>query len=305
MLKYILKDIHGKETSLKNPLKVSFVSSYDAPADRLTAVFAVSENIQPLMSVEVLDRTERIFFGYVDTQTDEQTINGMILTISARSQACILLDNEALPQTYCMVSMLDLMERHFSPLGFTHFKGTSKTFDDEFVISKGMSEWAVLSEFCKKFTGTSPKIDCNGIIDISGENDGKAVYISSDRCISKKHTLKRHLLISEIMVRAETASGYIMPFKDDFADSLGIKKRRYLNAVDSKNLSPLSAGKILENADNHYEQITLNVSECVLCTVGTELIVDNEDKKYIIKEIQYSLSDSGEHTRIYAEVKYI
>lgn len=305
MLKYILKDIHRKEIFLKNPLKVSFVSSDDAPADRLTAVFAVDEAVQPLMSVEVLDRTERIFFGCIDTQTDEQTINGIVLTISARSQASILLDNEALPQTYCMVSMRDLMERHFSPLGFEKFKGTEKTFDDEFIVSKGMSEWAVLSEFCKKFTGTSPKIDCNGIIDISGESDGKAVYISSERCISKKHTLKRHLLISEIMVRAESGNGYIMPFRDDFAHSLGIKKRRYLNVADSKNLSPLSAGKILENADNKYEQITLDVSGCVLCSVGTELMIDNEDKNYIIKEIQYSLSDSGEHTRIYAEVKYI
>lgn len=305
MLKYILRDIYGNVTSLKNPLKVSFISSDDAPADRLTAVFAVTENIQPLMSVEVLDGLKRVFFGYVDTQTDEQTVNGMILTISARSLACILLDNEALPQTYCMVSMRDLMERHFIPLGFTEFKGTEKTFDDEFTVSKGMSEWAVLSEFCKKFTGTSPKINCNGMIDISGENDGKAVYISSSRCISKKHTLKRHLLISEIMVRAETANGYVMPFKDDFANALGIRKRRYLNAVDSKNLSPFSAGKILENADNHYEQIILNVSGCVLCTVGMELIIDNEDKKYIIKEIQYSLGDSGEHTKIYAEVKYI
>ena len=84
MLKYILKDIHRKEIFLKNPLKVSFVSSDDAPADRLTAVFAVNEVFQPLMSVEVLDRTERIFFGCIDTQTDEQTINGIVLTISAR-----------------------------------------------------------------------------------------------------------------------------------------------------------------------------------------------------------------------------
>ena len=305
MLRYILKDIYGNETALKKPLKVSFVSSEDAPADRLTAAFAVKEVFQPLMSVEVLDRTERIFFGYVDTQTDEQTVNGIILTVSARSLACVLLDNEALPQTYCMVSMRDLMERHFAPLGLTHFKGTNKTFDDEFIVSKGMSEWAVLSEFCKKFTGTSPKIDRNGVIDISGESDGKAVYISSDRCISKKHTLKRHLLISDIMVRAETSNGYVMPFEDDFANSLGIKKRRYLNAADSKNLSPLSAVRILENADNHYEQVFLNVSGCVICTVGTELILDNEDKKYIIKEIQYSLSDKGEHTGIYAEVKYI
>ncbi len=227
------------------------------------------------------------------------------MTVSARSQACILLDNEALPQTYRMISMSDLMERHFSPFGFAKFKGTSKTFDDEFVISKGMSEWAVLAEFCRRFVGTSPKIDCNGVIDISGENRGKSVYISSDRCISKKHTIKRHLLISEIMVRAESGNGYVMPFQDSFAQNLGIQRKRYLNTADSKSLSPLSAEKIMENAENKYEQVTLDVSGCVLCTVGTSLILDNEDKNYMIKEIHYSLNANGEHTTIYAEVKYI
>ena len=305
MLKYVLKDIYGKETLLKNPLKVSFVSSDDAPADRLTVTFAVKENVQPVLSVEVLDGLKRIFYGYADTQTDEQTINGIILTVSARSQACILLDNEALPQTYRMISMSDLMERHFVPLGFGKFKGTSKTFDDEFVISKGMSEWAVLAEFCRRFVGTSPKIDCNGLIDISGENSGKSVYISSNRCISKKHTIKRHLLISEIMVRAESGNGYVMPFKDSFAQNLGIQRKRYLNTADSKSLSPLSAEKIIENAENKYEQVTLDVSGCILCTVGTSLILDNEDKNYMIKEIHYSLNANGEHTTIYAEVKYI
>ncbi len=305
MLKYVLKDIQGKETVLKNPLKVSFVSSEDAPADRLTATFAVKENVSPVLSVEVLDGLKRIFYGYADTQTDEKNINGMLLTVSARSQACILLDNEALPQTYCMVSMCDLMERHFAPLGFTKFKGTSQTFDDEFIISKGMSEWAVLSEFCRRFVGTSPKIDCNGTIDISGENSGNSVYVSSDRCISKKHTIKRHLLISEIMVRAESSNGYVMPFKDSFAQMLGIQRKRYLNTADSKSLSPFSAEKIMENAQNKYEQVILDVSGCVLCTVGTGLVLDREDKNYMIKEIHYSLNPDGEHTTIYAEVKYI
>ena len=305
MLKYIIKDIYGNETVFRKPLKVNFVSSEDAPADSLTAVFSADGTIYPLLSIEVLDNNDRIFFGYIDTQSDEQTISGIFLTVTARSIAGILLDNEALPQTYSMVSMNDLMKRHFEPFGFQHFKGTRKTFDDEFIITKGMSEWAVLANFCKKFTGTVPKIDCYGNIDISENKDNDCIYISSNQCISKKHTLKRHILISMIMERAAVSDGYVMPFEDELAKSLKVNKKRYINTVDNKNLSPMSARNILDNADNKYEQVILEISGCIICRVGDELIIDNEDKKYIIKEIHYSLGVEGEKTRVYAEVKYI
>ena len=305
MLKYIIRDIYGNETVFKKPLKVNFVSSEDAPADSLTAVFSADGVIYPLMSIEVTDNNERIFYGYIDTQSDEQSINGYFLTVTARSLESILLDNEALPQTYSMVSMRDLMKRHFELLGFNNFKGTDKTFDDEFVITKGMSEWAVLANFCRKFTGTVPKIDCHGNIDISENKDNDCIYISSSQCISKKHTLKRHLLISLIMERAAVSDGYVMPFEDELAKSLKVNRKRYINTVDNKNLSPMSARNILDNADNKYEQVILEVSGCIICRVGDELILDNEDKKYIIKEIHYSLGIDGEKTRLYAEVRYI
>ena len=305
MLKYIIKDIYGNETVFRKPLKINFVSSEDAPADSLTAVFSADGIIYPLLSIEVLNNNDRIFYGYIDIQSDEQTLNGAFLTVTARSMSAILLDNEALPQTYSMISMNDLMKRHFEPLGFHSFKGTGKTFDDEFIITKGMSEWTVLANFCKKFTGTVPKIDCHGNIDISENNDRDCIYISSSQCISKKHTLKRHLLISLIMERAAVSDGYEMPFEDELAKSLKVNKKRYINTVDNKNLSPMSARNILDNADNKYEQVILEISGCIICGVGDELILDNEDKKYIIKEIHYSLGIDGEKTRIYAEVRYI
>lgn len=304
MLKYLLKDIHGKETLFEKPLKVNFVSSEDAPADSLTVVFAVSGTLPVLFSVEVLNKNERIFYGLVDSQSDEHTSKGSLLTVSARSLACILLDNEALPQTYCMVSMPTLMQRHFIPLGFRHFTGTDKTFDDELVISKGMSEWAVLAAFCRKFIGVSPTIDCYGTIDISGQKNTDILYLSSEQCLSKLHTLKRHLLISDIFARAAVSEGYIMPFEDQMAKELNISKKRYINIADSGKLSAESVPTIMNQADNQYEQLIIESSGCILCRVGSKLILDNETKNYIIKEIHYSLGLDGEKTRIYAEVKY-
>lgn len=303
MLEYILSDIYGNQTALKQPLNVSFVSSYDAPADSLTAVFAVDGTIPPLSAVEVKNDGQRIFYGIVDMQTDELTSKGVLLTVSARSLSAVLLDNEALPQTYSMVSMPLLMKRHFSNLGFENYIGSDKAFYGKLVISKGISEWEVLSEFCRKFLGTVPRIDCFGVIDISGENND-VLSVSSKQCISKKHILRGYLLISDIMTRAVSDDGYIMPFEDKFAKSLNVRKLRYVNAVDNADKSVLTAEKITKNADNRYEQLAVEYSGCILGSIGAKLIIDGRDNNYIIKEIHYSLNSQGEKTRIYAEVKH-
>ena len=282
MLKFILKDTNGKITELKKPLKVSFVSSEEAPADRLTAVFAVDGNIPVIESVEMLDGIERLFYGLVDEQVTEETAEGMLLTVYARSLACILLDNEAMPQTYCIPSMPLLMKRHFSPLGFEHFIGSDEAFNGEMTVSKGMSEWTVLKSFCDAFIGTVPRIHTDGTIDITG-NINETVYLQPERIISIKRSLKNKNLISQMM--------------------LGIKRRRYINSIDSKSRTVLTAKRLMKKSFSEYEQITADCCGRILCSIGAQLIIGRDKKHYIVKEINYSFDSSGEHTKIYARLK--
>ena len=245
MLTYIIKDIKGKETEFKKPVSVNIVSSEDAPADSLYAVFAVSGAVPVLEGIEVLEGSERIFRGKIDSQTIEKNNKGLLLTVKARSIECVLLDNEALPQTYCMPSMPLLMKRHFEPLGFYDFVGTEKAFNGELNITKGMSEWGVLSAFCRHFMNTVPRIDRNGAINITGEESKEIVYLSSDRCLSVKNTLTRSNLISDIYARTYTAGGYEMPLENEFAKSLGVKRIRYVNSIDSESRTVLSTKEMI------------------------------------------------------------
>lgn len=306
MLTYIFTDINGKNDILKYPLSVSFVSADDVPADSLTAVFAVSGNIPPLVSVIVENGNERVFNGLIDTQTEQQKSDGIILTVTARSLECILLDNEALPQTYCMPSMPLIVERHLKPLGFDKFIGPEKSFSGEMTVTKGMSEWSVLEMFCKRFLETKPKIDCFGIIDISGRKNDETIYISDNgenRCISKKHIRKRSNLISDIVARTYISGGYEMPLENPFAQKLGVKRRRYVNSIDSESRSVLSAEKILKKSADSYEQFILECNGCILCSVGASVILENCPKKLTVREVQYILNSDGEKTRLYTEVQ--
>ncbi len=299
MLTYSLTDADGRSKELKKPLKVSFISSENAPADRLTAVFAVKGRIPVLHSIDVYDGREKIFTGLVDSQTDECTKNGVLLTVSARSLECILLDNEAMPQTYCMPSMPLLMKRHFAPLGFEKFIGTNKAFNGEITISKGMSEWSVLKSFCESFVGTYPRITKDGAIDISG-GAKQEIRISRDRIISLKHSLKNSALISHAVARTHTGGVYSMPLVSRLAEKASVKRKRYINSIDGKSRTVLSAKRLMERSEQQYEQITADCCGCIICDVGTVLTLEKDRKKYIVSEINYMLGSDGEHTVIYA-----
>ncbi len=303
MLKYILKDINDVETAFEHPLSMSIVSSEDAPADSFRAVFAVSGKIPELYSVRVLDGGEVVFFGFVDEQTETVADKGILLEISARGPESVLLDNEAMPQTYCMPTMKILFERHFEPLGFKGVVGGERAFPGDLVISKGMSEWQVLSNYCEKFCKSRPVVRSDLVIETGENSQPDTIYLGENSSIIKiSRTISRNAPVSDIYVRTYFAGGYEMYVGNETAKKHRIQRKRYFNCADSKYRSVLYADNIIKNSNGKYERYTIDLSGILGCKVGDTLMVRNRRGKMKIDELHYILDGSGEHTRIYAEV---
>lgn len=303
MLKYILTDINSVETVMNNPFSMSIVSSDDAPADSFKAVFVVSGRIPEIYSVKVLSGAEVIFLGYVDEQTETVAENGVLLEIKARSLAAVLLDSEAMPQTYCMPSLRLLFERHFRPLGIKGYEGTDSAIPGELGVSKGMNEWQVLENFCDKFLGTKPYITNDGIIHTGENRQCDTVFLSGDNPKMRvSRTLRRKALISDIYARTHISGGYEMHFVNEKADKHMVNRCRYVNTVDSKHRSILYIDDIISAANHKYESYIFDIGGIVICRVGDTLRLDGTNKNMKIKELHYVLDSKGEQTRIYAEV---
>ncbi len=302
MLKYIIRDVNGKVTVFKRPVRVTIASSYNAPADRLSVSFAVKGDVPVLSSVEVRSAGERAFFGYVDEQSVRKDKNGVLLSVSARSLAAVLLDNEARPQVYCCPSMELLMKRHFEPLGFDRFRGDGRAFNGQLTVSKGMSEWSVLEALCRFMSGVRPKVDKYGVIDISGEESDEVLYLSRDCVISQIRELRNSVLVSKIIARTNISGGFDMPIENKKAVMLGVKRRRYVDLADRSGRTVNDARKITESSCRAYERLVLECRGCFLCSAGCGLKIEGDRKKYRIKEMIYNFGTSGEKTRIEAEV---
>ncbi len=295
MLKFVLYGKNGQAADLYQPLKASFEASDSAPADCLTAVFAVDGRIPVLTEAELWDGDVCVLRGIVDQQTEEQGSAGILLTVTVRSLAALLLDNEALPQTYCMPSMSLLMKRHFAPLGFSSFVGEDVIFPGEMTVSKGMSEWTVLKEYCSLAGLPRARIRPDGVIDLSGSSPG-TVMLSGRRILRLQHRRSNRELISEVCARTCTQGGYDMKLSSSLADACGVRRRRYANSIDSKSRSVLADEARLRQAEDNYELLTVDYSGRLLCEIGTELIVEGVSGQFVLRELNYRLDSGGERT---------
>ena len=303
MLIFHLTDNDGRTFQMRHPVSVSISSACSAPADSLRAVFAIEGEVPELHRIRVTDGDETVFTGCVDQQNEEYSRNGRFLTVSARSVAALLLDNEAAPQTYWCPSMKLLMKRHFEPLGFDRFIGPDKVFSGQLTVSKGMSEWAVLKRFASVFLNTEPRIDKNGIIDVSGTDGERELFLPSGSLISFRRELKNSALISEIRARVRPERGYDMVFKSERAKCSHISRRRYIDIPGSNTGSVEGTKRMLSSCDAAYERIEAECAGRARCSVGDTLTTDLDSKQYRICEVNYTLDSRGERTIIYAEVK--
>lgn len=302
MLSIILTDVKGKKTKFNHPVKFNLIRSEDAPADGLYLLLSIEGRTNEIVKAEVFLDGDKIFYGWVDEQTEKTNKNGSVLEIKARSPEALLLDNEAMPQTYCLPSFGIIFERHFRPLGFTGYHAPEKNYNGELVISKGMSQWDVLKDFCDKFTGTKPFVRYDGVIDIMGGIMCRDVLIGKTKIISLSHKFKRSALISDIIARTYHAGSYKMSFKGKKAHSLDVRRQRYVNVVGSRLRSIADVKKMISDAESVYESVEILYDSWLNCDKGDILSVEGEKQKYIIREIQMSADASGEKTRLLAEV---
>lgn len=295
-MKYILTDTYGNETIFENAVSITLDMEEDAPAHGLKAAFACDFCDKDFCTVRVEDENGCIFNGIVDEQAEIQSINAVLLEITARSLAALLLDNEAVPQTYHLPSMGVIFERHLKPLGFEKYIGSDKSFGGEMTVAKGMSEWSVLSMFAGRFLGVVPKILEDGTVDVSGELPEKTVVLSGGS-MKIRRVKKRCKLISQVNSRGRSGAGYEIVTLNPLAQALGVGRRRCVNAATAVDTSVSAGDKLIQNGNAAYEHIEIICPDKLLYPLGT-LIVANGTGKGRLTALRYHKDINGETTTL-------
>ena len=137
-----------------------------APVLKLAAGFAAMEN----GTVQLR--------GIVDEYEVELGGGRLTVTLSGRGYAARLLDNESRPVTYEQVTLRELIRCHAEPYGITCGAAADLRSTVPYTAGAGVSQWKVISEFCRTCGGFLPRFAKTGeLLAVPEKDDGKRIVI--------------------------------------------------------------------------------------------------------------------------------
>lgn len=252
-LELFVETLEGSQRRKMFPVHFSCVSSVDTPADSIKATFLISHPkkwMKEIKTLELQGDGNRLFHGICDRQIVSLQQDGCRMTVWGRSDAALLLDNEAIPQEYVRVSLDEMFDKHIKPYGFQNELGLTGSLSN-YRVGKGISEWGAFSTFCRRAVGRTPHIHFGKV---SFFLPGKGNHIISEKTpvISVRWINRRSEIISETLIRDEMGS-YRNCVQNEKAEGLGIVRRRCLipsaqwanPAVDAKlQMEESARGKV-------------------------------------------------------------
>ncbi len=293
-MKYVGITPDGERVLLPKPASMKLNRSEDAPADGFSGVFPLVQSGLCLTQLQIFDAKGALCFdGIVDDRT-EQCGGGILLTLAARSRASLLLDNEAIPQNYCMPSLETVFQRHIQPYGFTGYEGNTRIFPGKLEVTKGMSEWQAAETFCTEFLKVHPRI-ANGRFLATDSLPKGTLLFDRERGIPYSSVSVRHKdcsLYSELF--AKSGSGYSPAARDETALALGVARRRLLPKGSN-------ADALIQSGRKKAFSVTVTCPGEVPGELGMKAVINDKalsiPENLYVAEIDCVLNSAGEVTR--------
>lgn len=301
MLSFVFSDINDRDVILPSPFSVRVDVDESAPADSLYAVFPFVKTAE-LRTVKVYSGGKLIFSGVIDEEERLFASSGKQLRISARSPAAYLLDNEAAPCSYDHPSAKLICERYVLPFGISVSDDDDSVYFGEQNVPKGTSCWSALKSFCIACYSSVPRVSADGVLYLKGMLRDESITFGNGtgdiRYSGMIEKIKRCEEISAVRVKTASTGGYTLPIINKGAETRGIRRERYLNAVLTE--SPMRCADDMIRAGTR-KAYTLRL-RCPCCLLGKEGCTASvsgicEDRLYI-SALRYRLSESGEYTDV-------
>ena len=223
--------LEGQNLLLGQPLSFVLKKSMDSPAHSLEVKFFRRQSCPRLHSIATDSLGQ--FYGIVDQQTASMSSRGVVLSIEARSQGGLLLDNEAAPQAYYNISLRDIFSRHIAPYGF-RLEADYNPRLSAFVVGRGMAEWQVLAHFCAGALGRQPRMKGAATVSLMPLPNQEPMVLGTQRqrgqlpFIAVEDTFKRAGIPSLLMLKTDRNS-YTAVEENPLAVQLLLQRTRYLS----------------------------------------------------------------------------
>jgi len=168
---------------------------------------------------------ETVFYGVVDEYRVCIDDGGATVTVSGRSLAALLLDNEASAADYACLSLNTVLGVHVRDCGVTEIKAAEMPPLLNFTVSSGESEWSVLKRFCAYSAGICPRFSKDGVLILNKEKGSRIVIDDSVPIIKLVRSYDRDGIISEVEVKNRSTFSSCTVKNKDYVNRNGCGRR--------------------------------------------------------------------------------
>ena len=286
----------GEEFSPEKIISYELASSVSAPCDGLRLSWLSDSPIDELSRVEAYIGDGLIFSGCCDTQREENAGDGTKCFIYARSSACILTDNEAMPSTYDAPTAGSLFIINAEKYGFS-FSMEDVACSGKYTVRKGCSCYSAVNRLVSSVTGRNIRITPDGRLVLP---EGETVTLDCGRVISFKKTVNRGAPLSQIDYKTSADSSYLRHIKSRYFERKGITRAKKVNLSSLFDWERgIELKRMLREAAAEYEKLEITLSGAQEVGLYDEVTLDGyETQGYRVSSLLRILDKSGARTVI-------
>lgn len=291
----------GAITPLTDILTFKFNSTLSTPTDSVTVTFnsAIDTTITS-MYIKLDDAY--LFQGSVDKIEIKSTEYGFVSVVNLRDKFAFLLDNEVKPCVYLQLTSTELIKIYGEGIITAQLPYVAQL--DDFTVSKGSSNWAVISDFCTIAYGKTPYI-LNGNTLTVDPLSSTVHNISTHGTIpytSLEHSFNKTKLFGEVHMRTATESSgfyYGLTFSNNLGKDNGVYTQRYFHPTSAlTRYGTNEVEQLIDEANRQYEQYTVVIPSLLSAYAGDRCSIKDVADDLYIEKLDYSASDSGLQTTL-------
>lgn len=300
-MRFELQDINGNRFDVSNVISFELTSEAGAACDGLRLSFIPEGSIAEICAVRAYSNGEPVFNGFCDSQKFTTDKSGRRCFIYARSSAALLVDNEALPRQYAGPTARQLWLSNAREFGFAC--GLPEVYtENTYMVSKGTSCYGAINDFVFALYGTPVYATPDNVLKAYALSES-VKRLDGYNVISLSHIIDRSEPISLIDYKINSSDSYSYHFKSDFADKMGIRRRRLYNlsSLPLWQREITIEKKLAQALTDYYSVQAVIAGECDLRLFDRVELCFNEGGTYeafFVSEKTVSKNESGEKTTL-------
>lgn len=199
----------GRRLTLPALLQWSVRLTDGDPCDSFSVRFLYEAELAEALRRAVLFEAEElgrmVFTGVVDDYEIRMEKKGLLVEMTGRGLAALLLDNQVRAAEYVRAQLEDILSTYVRPYGIVNIRAAAMPPVERFVVETGYTCWQVLAGFCRHSAEIFPRFLPDGTLVLGETEKIQTVRLRQGRCISAALSDSRYGLSSrQILVNTRT-----------------------------------------------------------------------------------------------------